>query len=406
MKILVLNCGSSSVKYELIEIEKESVLAKGIVERIGMSGALSTYQVGKKKPVKTAAEVLDHREAIKLALDALLHSKTGVIKDKKEIVAVGHRVVHGGEKFATSVLVTEEVKEGIADCIELAPLHNPHNLRGIMACEELLPGIPQVAVFDTAFHQTMPRYAYIYGLPYTQYRKYGIRRYGFHGTSHLYVSQRVAHLVDRPLTDLKVITCHLGNGVSIAAIKGGVSIDTSMGFTPLEGLVMGTRCGDIDPAIVLYIMTNEGLSINEVNTMLNFHSGLQGLSGVSSDMYDILEEEKKGNDRARLAIEIFTYHIRKYIASYAGVMGGVDAIVFTAGIGENAPRIRALSCAGLEFLGVVIDKERNEKTIKKEGEISAPNSKVKVYCIPTNEELVIARDTYSVITRGRRRRKK
>ncbi len=402
MKILVLNCGSSSVKYELIEIEKESVLAKGIVERIGMSGALSTYQVGKKKPVKTAAEILDHREAIKLALDALLHPKTGVIKDKKEIVAVGHRVVHGGEKFATSVLVTEEVKEGIADCIELAPLHNPHNLRGIMACEELLPGIPQVAVFDTAFHQTMPRHAYIYGLPYTQYRKYGIRRYGFHGTSHLYVSQRVAHLMDRPLTDLKVITCHLGNGVSIAAIKGGVSIDTSMGFTPLEGLVMGTRCGDIDPAIVLYIMTNEGLSINEVNTMLNFHSGLQGLSGVSSDMYDILEEEKKGNDRARLAIEIFTYHIRKYITSYAGVMGGVDAIVFTAGIGENAPRIRALSCAGLEFLGVVIDKERNEKTIKKEGEISAPNSKVKVYCIPTNEELVIARDTYDVISKTKK----
>ncbi|MCK4649284.1 acetate/propionate family kinase, partial [bacterium] len=253
-------------------------------------------------------------------------------------------------------------------------------------------------------HQTMPRYAYIYGLPYMQYRKYGIRRYGFHGTSHFYVSQRVAHLMNKPLTDLKVITCHLGNGVSIAAIKGGVSIDTSMGFTPLEGLIMGTRCGSIDPAIVLYIMTNEGLSINEVNTMLNFHSGLQGLSGVSNDMYDILEEEKKGNDRARLAIEIFTYHIRKYIASYAGAMGGVDAIIFTAGIGENAPRVRALSCVGLEFLGVIIDKEKNEKTIKKEGVISTPNSKVKVFCIPTNEELVIARDTYSVITKGRRKK--
>ena len=404
MKTLVLNCGSSSVKYELIRTEKESVLAKGIVERIGMSGALLTHQVGKKKPVKIAAEVLDHREAIKLALDALLHPKTGVIKDKKEIAAIGHRVVHGGEKFAASVLITEEVKEDIKDCIELAPLHNPHNLRGIMACEELLPGIPQVAVFDTAFHQTMPRYAYIYGLPYVQYRKYGIRRYGFHGTSHLYVSQRVAHLLDKPLTDLKVITCHLGNGASIAAIKGGVSIDTSMGFTPLEGLIMGTRCGDIDPAIVLYIMTNEGLSANEVNTMLNFHSGLQGLSGVSNDMYDILEEEKKGNDRARLAIEIFTYHIRKYIASYTGAMGGVDAIVFTAGIGENVPRVRALSCAGLEFLGVIIDKKRNEETIKEEGEISASNSRVKVYCIPTNEELVIARDTYSVITRGRRKK--
>jgi acetate kinase len=404
MNILVLNCGSSSVKYELIEIEKESVLAKGIVERIGMSGAILTHQMGKKKPVKVAAEVLDHREAIKLAIDALLHPKTGVIKNKKEIAAIGHRVVHGGEKFAQSVLITEEVKEDIKDCIELAPLHNPHNLRGIIACEELLSKIPQVAVFDTAFHQTMPRYAYIYGLPYTQYRKYGIRRYGFHGTSHLYVSQRVAHLMDRPLTDLKVITCHLGNGASIAAVKGGVSIDTSMGFTPLEGLIMGTRCGDIDPAIVLYIMANEGLSINEVNTMLNFHSGLQGLSGVSNDMYDILEEEKKGNDRARLAIEIFTYHIRKYITSYAGAMGGVDAIVFTAGIGENVPRVRALSCAGLEFLGVIINREKNEKTIKKEGEISALNSKVKVYCIPTNEELVIARDTYSVITRRRRKK--
>ena len=402
MNILILNCGSSSVKYELIEIEKESVLAKGIVERIGMSGAILTHQVGKTKPVKIAAEVLDHREAIKLAMDALLQPKTGVIKDKKEIAAVGHRVVHGGEKFAASVLITEEVKEDIKDCIELAPLHNSHNLRGIIACEELLPVIPQVAVFDTAFHQTMPRYAYIYGLPYIQYRKYGIRRYGFHGTSHLYVSQRVAYLMNKPLTDLKVITCHLGNGASIAAIKGGVSIDTSMGFTPLEGLVMGTRCGDIDPAIVLYIMTNEGLSINEVNTMLNFHSGLQGLSGMSNDMYDILGEEKKGNDRARLAIEIFTYHIRKYIASYAGAMGGVNAIVFTAGIGENVPMVRALSCAGLEFLGVIIDKEKNEKTIKKEGEISAPNSKVKVYCIPTNEELVIARDTYAVISKTKK----
>lgn len=402
MKILVLNCGSSSVKYELIEIEKESVLAKGIVERIGMSGALLTHQMEKENPIKIAAEVLDHREAIKLALGALLHPETGVIKDEKEISAIGHRVVHGGEKFAASVLITEEVKEDIKDCIELAPLHNPHNLRGVMACEELLPGIPQVAVFDTAFHQTMPRYAYIYGLPYTQYRKYGIRRYGFHGTSHLYVSQRVAQLMDKSLADLKVITCHLGNGVSIAAVKGGVSIDTSMGFTPLEGLVMGTRCGDIDPAIVLYIMTKEGLSANEVNTMLNFHSGLQGLSGVSNDMSDILEEEKKGNDQARLAIEIFTYHIRKYIASYVGAMGGVDAIVFTAGIGENAPRIRALSCAGLEFLGVIIDKERNEKTVKKEGVISAPHSKVKVYCIPTNEELVIARDTYDVISKRKK----
>ncbi len=390
------------MKYELIEIEKESALAKGIVERIGMSGALLTHIGPEKKVLKSAVEALDHREAIRIALDTLLHPEMGAIKDKKEIAAIGHRVVHGGEKFAASVLITEEVKEDIRDCIELAPLHNPHNLRGIMACEELLPGVPQVAVFDTAFHQTMPRHAYIYGLPYMQYRKYGIRRYGFHGTSHLYVSQRVAHLMGRPLVDLKVITCHLGNGASIAAIKGGVSIDTSMGFTPLEGLVMGTRCGDIDPAIVLYIMTNEGLSVNEVNTMLNFHSGLQGLSGISSDMHDILEEEKKGDEQARLTIEIFTYRIKKYIASYAGVMGGVDAIVFTAGIGENVPKIRALSCAGLEFLGVIIDKEKNEKTIKREGEISAPNSKVKVYCIPTNEELVIARDTYNVISKRKK----
>ena len=304
MKILVLNCGSYSLKYQLFEIEKESVLAKGIVERIGMSGALLTHEGLEKKALKLAVEALDHKEAIKITLDTLLHPETGVIKDKKEIAAIGHRVVHGGEKFAQSVLITAEVEKDIEDCIELAPLHNPHNLRGIMACEELLSGIPQVAVFDTAFHQTMPKHAYIYGLPYMQYRKYRIRRYGFHGTSHLYVSQRVAHLMDKPLTDLKVITCHLGNGASIAAIKGGVSIDTSMGFTPLEGLVMGTRCGDIDPAIVLYIMTNEGLSVSEVNTMLNFHSGLQGLSGVSNDMYDILGEEKKGNDQALSLIHI------------------------------------------------------------------------------------------------------
>jgi acetate kinase len=403
VKILVLNCGSSSVKYKLIDIEKEVDLAKGVVERIGTSGALLTQWMGKKKPVKLTAEILDHREAIKLTLEALLHPKAELLKDKKDIAAVGHRVVHGGEKFAYSVLITEEVKDDIKDCMELAPLHNRHNLRGIVACEELLPGIPQVAVFDTAFHQTMPRSAYIYGLPYIQYRKYGIRRYGFHGTSHLYVAQKAAHLMGRPLTDLKVITCHLGNGASIAAIKGGISIDTSMGFTPLEGLVMGTRCGDIDPAIVLYIMSNEGLSVNELNTMLNFHSGLQGLSGISNDMYDILQEEKKGNDRARLTVEIFTYHVRKYIASYAGAMGGVDAIVFTAGMGENAPRIRSLSCNGLEFLGIMLDKKKNEKTIKKEGEISTPSSKVKVYCIPTNEELVIARDTYTVITRRKKK---
>jgi acetate kinase len=402
VKILVLNCGSSSVKYELIRTEKESVLAKGIVERIGMSGALLTHQTGKKKPVKMAAEILDHREAIKLAMDALLHPKTGVIKDKKEIAAIGHRVVHGGEKFAHSVLITEEVKKDIEDCIELAPLHNPHNLRGIMACEELLPGIPQVAVFDTAFHQTMPKYAYVYGLPYIQYRKYGIRRYGFHGTSHLYVSQRVAQLMNKPLEKLKIITCHLGNGVSIAAVKGGISVDTSMGFTPLEGLVMGTRCGDIDPAVVLYIMTNEGLSANEVNTMLNFHSGLIGISGTSSDMKDILEETRKGDKRSKLALEIFCYRVRKYIASYAAAMGGVDALVFTAGIGEKAPQVRKLCCQGLEFLGIVIDKRKNSRTISEEKEISSPQSKVKIFCIPTNEELVIARDTYEVISKAKK----
>lgn len=397
MKILVLNCGSSSVKYQLVDTSINTALAKGLVSRIGMSQALLTHKPFDRPEIKIAPEILDHIVAIEYVISILLSKNHGVIKDKSEIEAVGHRVVHGGEKFADSALITSEILAEIRNCIELAPLHNPHNVRGINACQKILPGIPQVAVFDTAFHQKMAPVSYIYGIPYILYKKYGIRRYGFHGTSHLYVSRRAATILGKPLSELKMITCHLGNGASMAAIKDGISIDTSMGFTPLEGLLMGTRCGDIDPSIILHVMAREELSLHEANTLLNKHSGMQGISGVSSDMRDIIEESQKGNRGAQLAFDIYCYRIKKYIGAYAAAMGGLDVLVFTAGIGENSPLVRKKCCENLGFFGVKIDDERNEEGVRIEQQISSDDSKVKVFAIPTNEELVIAIDTERII---------
>lgn len=393
MNILVLNCGSSSVKYELRDADTEKCLAKGIVERVGMHDAILRHYPTGKEMVKKVLDVPDHAKAIALALQELLAPEVGVIKDKSEIGAVGHRVVHGGEKFAQSVLINKEVKDDIREMIELAPLHNPHNLKGIKACEDLLPGIPQVAVFDTSFHQTMPPYAYIYALPYAEYQKYGIRRYGFHGTSHRYVAARAAEMLGTSTKKLKIITCHLGNGCSITAVKNGVSVDTSMGYTPLEGLVMGTRCGDLDPAIVIHFMAKTGATPTAVDTLLNKHSGLDGISGISNDMRQILQKMEAGDEKAKLAFEIFCYRLKKYIGSYAAAMEGVDVLVFTAGIGENAWKVREKTCAGLEWMGVKLNLSRNQEAIGKEAEISEGNSQVKVFVIPTKEELLIARDT-------------
>jgi acetate kinase len=397
MKILVLNCGSSSVKYQLIDIDKNYALAKGLVSRIGMSDAVLTHKPHDRQEVKIYGEIIDHIVAIEYVISILLSPNHGVIKDKSEIGAIGHRVVHGGEKFPESVLITSEVMTELRNCIELAPLHNPHNIRGINAGQRILPNIPQVAVFDTAFHQQMPRHAYIYGLPYILYKKYGIIRYGFHGTSHFYVSRRASQLLKKPIKELKIITCHLGNGASMSAVKEGISIDTSMGFTPLEGLLMGTRCGDLDPAVILHIMAREELTLQEANTLLNKHSGMQGISGHSSDMRDIIQEAKEGHANSKLALEIYCYRIKKYIGAYAAAMGGLDSLVFTAGIGENSPLIREKCCAGLEFLGVEIDEERNDEAIGVEGLISKDKSRVRVFSIPTNEELVIAEETKKVL---------
>lgn len=397
MNILVLNCGSSSVKYQLIDTEENKALATGIVTRIGMSESLLIHKPFDRPEVKLTKEILDHIVAIENVVNILLSPENGVIKDKSEISAVGHRVVHGGEKFSDSALITPEIMEKIKECIDLAPLHNPHNIRGINACEKILPKIPQVAVFDTAFHQRMPKVAYVYGIPYVLYKKYEIRRYGFHGTSHFFVSRRAAELLGKSLFQLKMITCHLGNGASMAAIKEGISVDTTMGFTPLEGLLMGTRCGDLDPAVILHIIAREELTLHEANTLLNKHSGMQGISGISSDMKDIIEECEKGNRGAQLAFDLYCYRIKKYIGAYAACMGGLDALIFTAGIGENSPLVRKKSCEGLEFLGVEIDDKKNEETVGKEGEISTIHSKVKVFAIPTNEELVIASDTERIV---------
>ena len=395
MKVLVINCGSSSLKYQLFEMDDESVLAKGLVERIGLEGSILTHEPTGKDKVKINADIKDHTIAISLVLEALVDASHGVISSMAEIDSVGHRVVHGGEKFSDSVLITPEVLKAIEDCIEMAPLHNPPNIAGINACSALMPGVPQVAVFDTAFHQTMPKKAYMYALPYEAYAKYGIRRYGFHGTSHKYVSQKVAEIMGRDYNDLKIITCHLGNGSSVAAIKNGQCIDTSMGFTPLEGLVMGTRCGNIDPAIIPFLMKKEHMNMDEIDTYINKKSGVLGISGVSSDFRDIEKAAESGNERAKLALDMFTYEVVKFIGSYAAAMNGVDAIVFTAGVGENAISMRESITSDVEYLGTKIDNKRNNVR-GKEREISAEGSKVKVFIIPTNEELVIARDTKNI----------
>jgi acetate kinase len=397
MKILVLNCGSSSVKYQLIDTSTEIALAKGSVTRIGMSGSVLEHQPHERQKIKVSAEILDHIQAVEFVVSMLMSKNHGVIEHKEEIEAVGHRVVHGGEEFKDSVLITPELMSTLRSLIDLAPLHNPHNIRGINACEKTLPGIPMVAVFDTAFHQRMPAQAYIYGIPYVFYKRYGIRRYGFHGTSHRFVSDRAAAMLNRPIEELKVITAHLGNGASVAAIKGGVSVDTSMGFTPLEGLLMGTRSGDLDPAIILHIMAREELSLHEGNTLMNKHSGLIGISGVSSDMREIIEAADDGNQNAELALKIYCYRLKKYISAYAATMGGVDALVFTAGVGENSPRVRAVSCENLEFLGIEVDPDKNQKAAAQEADISAEGARVRTLVVPTNEELVIARDTERII---------
>ncbi|GAB4183804.1 MAG: acetate kinase [Calditrichia bacterium] len=397
MKVLVLNAGSSSVKYQLIETESRDVIAKGIVERIGLAGAILTHKVGDKS-VKLTGEILDHKMAIEYVLSILVSKNHGAIESLSEIDAVGHRVVHGGEAFSGSVLITEEVIDEMTKCIDFAPLHNPPNIKGIRAAQSLLPNVPQVGVFDTAFHQTMPAHAYIYGIPYEIYKKHGIRRYGFHGTSHRFVSQRAAELMGKPYEELKIITCHLGNGASMAAIDKGKSIDTSMGFTPLEGLLMGTRAGDMDPAIVLQIMAKEELTPAEMNALLNKHSGVLGVSGLSSDMREI-EDSYDTNDRAKLALDIYNYRIKKYVGAYAAALGGVDAIVFTGGIGENSDITRRAVLENMEFMGVKLDHSKNDGLRKTEAEISAPDSKVRIFVIPTNEELVIALDTHDIVTK-------
>ena len=398
MNVLVINAGSSSLKYQLLNPTTGELLAKGLCERIGIDG-LFTYkpQLPGKEAIKAASVSMPtHSEAIQAVLNALVDEKNGVIGSMKEIDAVGHRVVHGGEKFAKSVVITDEVMQAIEECNPLAPLHNPANIIGIKACQELMPGVPMVAVFDTAFHQTMPPVAYTYALPYEYYEKDKVRRYGFHGTSHRYVSQRAAAMLGKDPSELKIITCHLGNGSSIAAVDGGKSVDTSMGFTPLAGLPMGTRSGDLDAGILQYLMNKYGMNIDEMLNILNKKSGVEGLSGVSSDFRDLEKAAEEGNARAQLAEEKFAYEVKKYVGAYAAAMGGVDAIIFTAGVGENDKGIRAMVCDGLEYMGVKLDPAANDVR-GKETVISAADSKVKVLLIPTNEELMIATDTAAIV---------
>jgi acetate kinase len=392
MKILVINCGSSSIKFQLIEMDNEQVLAKGQVEKIGSNEAILTYKPREKNNITQTREILDHDTALGLILGILMHPQNGVIKDKSEISGIGHRIVHGGEEFAESALITEKVKMGVKRCMQFAPLHNPHNFEGIEVCERLLPGIPQVGVFDTAFHQTLPKQAYMYALPMALYRKHKIRRYGFHGTSHAYVAHKAAEYMGKPIEDLNIITCHLGNGASITAIKGGKSIETSMGFTPLEGLVMGTRCGDIDPALVPYITRLENLSLEQVDALMNKNSGMLGLTETTNDLREIELEAENGSDIHILAMDIFCHRIIKYIGAYAAVLGGVDALVFTAGVGEHSYYARRQVCENMQFLGISIDLEKNDRN-----EFDISTGKTKVLVIPTNEELSIARDTKKIL---------
>lgn len=396
MKILVLNCGSSSAKYQIIDMEGEKVLCRGIVDRIGKDDAFVKHKT-QDNEYKFEVEAKDHEQAIQRILEVIVDEEKGVIKDLSEISAVGHRVVHGGEKFASSVKITEEVIEKLKECITLAPLHNPPNLAGIEAITKLLPDVPQVGVFDTAFHQTIPEHVYLYALPREFYEKYEMRRYGFHGTSHRYVTGRVAELIGKKVEDLKIITCHIGNGASIAAVNGGKSMDTSMGFTPLEGLIMGTRCGDIDPAIPIFLI-RQGFSADEVDKILNKKSGVLGITGYTNDMREIEEGYFAGDEKCVLATKMYAYRIKKYIGAYAAALGGVDVIVFTGGVGENMPILRELALEGLEFMGVELDKEKNKVTWKgKEGPIHKEGSKVQVWVVPTNEELMIARDTAQIV---------
>jgi acetate kinase len=396
MKVLVLNCGSSSIKYQFIDTTEKIALAKGQVERIGMSSAVLTHQPHQKEKIKIVGEILDHTIAIEYVIAVLLSPNHGVIKDKKEIDAVGHRVVHGGETFSGSVLITDQVMKALKDNIELAPLHNPPNIKGIQATKQHLTNTPQVGVFDTSFHIKMPPRAFLYGIPYELYKKYKIRRYGFHGTSHRFVSERAAAMLGKPIEELKIITAHLGNGCSMAAVEGGRSVDTTMGFTPLEGLLMGTRSGDIDTSVILYIMAKEELNLSEANTLLNKHSGLIGISGESSDMREIENAVADGNKKAKNAFDVFNYRIKKYVGAYTAAMGGLDALVFTGGIGENSDLVRHDVCDNMKFLGIELDPELN-KNPKGEADLSSKSSKVRILRIPTNEELVIALDTEQIV---------
>lgn len=398
MNILVINCGSSSLKYQLIDMNGEEVLCKGLVERIGIEGSKIKHDTTGKERVIIEEAMEDHRVALGLVLDALVNKDYGAIKSMDEIGAVGHRVVHGGETFASSVLIDEKVMKVLYDCVELAPLHNPPNIIGIEACQELMPSTPMVAVFDTAFHQTMDPSSYIYPIPYKYYDKYKIRRYGFHGTSHKYVADRTAELLGRDIKDLNIITCHLGNGSSVCAIKGGKSEDTSMGFTPLEGLAMGTRSGDLDPAIITFIMDKEGMTFEEVNEMLNKESGVLGISGLSSDFRDLEVAMEEGNERAKLALDVFVNRVKKYVGAYIATMSSIDALVFTAGIGENSAYIRERICEGLECLNIRIDKELNQVR-GKEVQINKDITSASILVIPTNEELMIARDTLEITSK-------
>ena len=397
MNVLVINCGSSSLKFQLINAETEKVLAKGLCERIGIDGRL-TYQPAGGEKEKSDLAMPTHTEAIQFVIDALTNEKTGVVKSLDEIGAVGHRLVHGGEKFASSVVITDEVKKAVEECNDLAPLHNPANLIGVAACEKLMPGTPMVAVFDTAFHQTMPEKAYMYGLPYEYYEKYKVRRYGFHGTSHSFVSKRAAEVMGKSYDEVKTIVCHLGNGSSVSAVLNGKCVDTSMGLTPLEGLVMGTRSGDIDPAIMEFIAKKENLDIEGVMEVLNKKSGVFGISGgLSSDFRDLTDAMNAGDKKAKIAMDVFSYRVAKYIGSYAAAMNGVDDIVFTAGIGENDDYVREEVCKYLGYLGVDFDSEVNKGLRGKEAELTKEGSKVTVFVIPTNEELAIARETLALV---------
>ncbi len=398
MNILVLNCGSSSIKYQLFNIEKQLVLAKGIVEKVGLKGSFLRNENQNGDKVRLEGEVIDHQIGIEYILGVLISKEHGCITSLSEINAVGHRIAHGGEHFKESTLINDDTIKDIKWCIQLAPLHNPANLKGVLAMQHLLPDVPQVGVFDTAFHQTMPDYAYMYAIPYSLYKKYGIRRYGFHGWSHYYVARRACQILGLDMNAIKIVTCHLGNGASMAAINNGKSIDTSMGLTPVEGLIMGTRSGDMDLGVLTFIMEKEELSLRVANTLVNKHSGMLGVTGVSSDMREIEKAAEANNERAALGLKMFRYRIKKYIGAYASALGGIDLLIFTGGIGENDPVTREETCTGLEFMGIEFDPKLNDGVRGKEVLLSKPSSRVKVMTIPTNEELIIAEHTYKIVT--------